>query len=159
MTKHREVSYIKESGIIIKRTYDFVQGVWTCIEERARIDSYGNPYIKAIAAENIKAGMMCIVDGGYVKRFEVQHGSISFICLYYLDMFSYLTVSLFGEFKRLKTVFTGRHNKKHHFFEYKFSQPGKTMSRVRQVSKVCSFDMFSTIYFDSSVVTLFLFSN
>jgi len=48
-----------------------VQGVWTCIEERARIDSYGNPYIKAIAAENIKAGMMCIVDGGYVKRFEV----------------------------------------------------------------------------------------
>ena len=53
------------------RTYDFVQGVWTCIEERARIDSYGNPYIKAIVAENIKAGMMCIVDGGYVKRFEV----------------------------------------------------------------------------------------
>ena len=71
MTKHREVSYIQESGIIIKRTYDFVQGVWTCIEERARIDSYGNPYIKAIAAENIKAGMMCIIDGGYVKRFEV----------------------------------------------------------------------------------------
>ena len=56
MTKHREVSYIIESGIIIKRTYDFVQGVWTCIEERARIDSYGNLYIKAIAAENIEAG-------------------------------------------------------------------------------------------------------
>ena len=71
MTKHREVSYIQESGIIIKRTYDFVQGVWTCIEERARIDSYGNPYIKAIAAENIEAGKMCIVDDGYVKRFEV----------------------------------------------------------------------------------------
>ena len=71
MTKHREVSYIIESGIIIKRTYDFVQGVWTCIEKRARIDSYGNLYIKAIAAENIEAGKMCIVDGGYVKRFEV----------------------------------------------------------------------------------------
>ena len=71
MTKHREVSYIKESGIIIKRTYDFVQGVWTCIEERARFDSYGNPYIKAIAAENIETGKMCIVDDGYVKRFEV----------------------------------------------------------------------------------------
>ena len=71
MTKHREVSYIIESGIIIKCTYDFVCGAWTCIEERARIDSYGNPYIKAIAAENIEAGKMCIVDGGYVKRFEV----------------------------------------------------------------------------------------
>ena len=71
MTKYREVSYIKESGIIIKRTYDFVQGAWICIEERARIDSYGNPYIKAIAAEDIEAGRMCIVDGGYVKRFEV----------------------------------------------------------------------------------------
>lgn len=71
MTKHRKVSYIMESGIIIKRTYDFVCGAWTCIEERARIDSYGNPYIKAIAAENIEAGKMCIIDGGYVKRFEM----------------------------------------------------------------------------------------
>jgi hypothetical protein len=71
MTKHREVSYIKESGIIIKRIYDFVQGKWTCIEERACIDSYGNPYIKAIAEENIEAGKMCIIDNGYVKRFEV----------------------------------------------------------------------------------------
>ena len=71
MTKYREVSYIKESGIIIKRTYDFVQGMWTCIEERARIDIQGNVYRKAIAAENIEAGKMCIVDGGYVKRFEV----------------------------------------------------------------------------------------
>ena len=71
MTKHREVSYIQESGIIINRTYDFLQGKWTFIEERARIDSYGNPYIKAIAAENIEAGKKCIIDNGYVKRFEV----------------------------------------------------------------------------------------
>jgi len=71
MTIHRRVSYNSESGIIIKRTYDFVQGAWTCIEERARIDSYGNPYIKAIVAEDIEAGKMCIVDDGYVKRFEV----------------------------------------------------------------------------------------
>jgi len=71
MTSHREVSYTKESGIIIKRTYDFVQGKWTCIEESARIDSYGNPYIKTVAAEDKEAGKMCIVDGSYVKRFEV----------------------------------------------------------------------------------------
>ena len=74
MTSHREVSYIQESGIIIKCIYDFVQGKWTCVEERARIDSYGNPYIKAIAAEDIEAGKMCIIDNGYVKRFEVYYG-------------------------------------------------------------------------------------
>ena len=71
MTSHREVSYIQESGIIIKRTYDFVQGKWTCVEERARIDIQGNVYRKAIAAEDIEAGKMCIIDNGYVKRFEV----------------------------------------------------------------------------------------
>ena len=71
MTKHRKVSYIKESGTIIKRTYDFVQGKWTCVEERAHIDIRGNVYRKAIAAEDIEAGKMCIIDNGYVKRFEV----------------------------------------------------------------------------------------
>jgi len=71
MTIHRKVSYNSESGIIIRRIYDFVQGAWICIEERARIDSYGNPYIKAIAVEDIEAGKMCIIDNGYVKRFEV----------------------------------------------------------------------------------------
>lgn len=71
MTKYREVSYIKESGIIIRRIYDFVQGAWICVEERARFDNQGNVYRKAIASEDIEAGKMCIVDGGYVKRFEM----------------------------------------------------------------------------------------